>query len=323
MKQILHLYYLDKSKRESAKDFFRERGMELHYDMSSVTNDKVEGLFVGAHELTASYLSLFPKLKAIQVLGQFIDLIDLDYCEKHGIKVLLSSDPKGHIIAEHAIGLALAGLRNFIVADKSVRGGYNGGDSLIVEATEVNGFDNWPNIKARSLYGSNVSIIGLGAVGLEILRRLKPFGCEIFYYKRNRFSEKLEQQLEIKFGELPDLLSKSDLIFFQLPYTEGTAGLISKDYLSKIKFGSVVVNCGRAGVVDEAAFIEMVAKNHISFAGLDVFWQEPISANHPLCHLSNTLLTPHMAEIVTNGPDVAQLRKNAMESLINFLEKAH
>lgn len=315
---LLHLYYLDPSKQAAVSELFRRVGVSVCFERGGMNPSEVDILLIGAHELNAADLGLFPRLRFIQVLGKDGGLIDREYCEQHGIIVSETSAPKGHVIAEHAIGMALYGLRQFSLADQKVRQGAGRGGFEEVDATETHGCDNWPGIASRCLYGSEVGIVGMGAVGLELLKRLRAFDCSVHYYKRARYSHAAEKRLGLSFLDIDAILSRCEVLFFQLPATDQTVGMISADRMMALQPGCVVVNCGRASVFDEAAMIDALQQKRIGFAGLDVFWREPLPSGHPLCAMDHVLLTPHMAEQLSDGPDVSQLRQEAMQCILRW-----
>lgn len=318
---ILHLYYLDPGKRSATIQYFADAKHTLVFDLEELPADQIDALFVGAQELTATDLAQFPNLKCIQVLGQRTELIDSDYCQANHIQLLTTNAPKGHIIAEHALGLALSGLRNFNEADRLVRAGFNPDQMSTVNATETAGADNWPQVRSRTLFGAKVGIVGLGTIGLELLHRLQAFGCQISYFRRTPFCQATNDRLGIQSLPLNQLLTASDVLFFHLPHAESTIGLIDAAMISLIPKGTILINCGRAAVFEESALMAAIQSQHIGFAGLDVFWQEPLPTSHPLCQTPNVTLTPHMAEMADNQPDPALLRREAMDRLIQALQR--
>ncbi len=318
--KLLHLYYIAPEKRPAVIEKFKVNNIDVYFAEDNYDAASINLLLIGSHEVNKSTLKLYPNLQIIQIIGHDSGLIDRDLCREKGIKVSQTTLPKGHIIAEHAIGLAISGLRNFTLADQLVRLEYNPQKMPTVTATEVNGADNWPVIEAKSLYGSKVGIVGLGAVGLELLKRLKVFGCEVSYFKRDKFSPETESRLKITYKALNELLQTSDILFFQLPYNEQTKRMITSKELQLLKPSAIIINCGRAAIFDECDLMYALAADELKFAGLDVFWQEPLPKGHPICRLPNVILTPHMAEIDSGGPDVSQLRQEAMQLLTDFAQ---
>jgi len=313
---LLHLYYLAPSKRASVEQLMAQANIDVKFSQSDISPAKVDALFVGAHELSSAILNQFKQLKVIQVLGTNTALIDLEYCHSNGITVLRSQEPRGHLIAEHAISLALSCIRRLPQADIAVRNWQMNDDFPTVKASETQGYDNWPRIQPQSLFDSTVGILGAGTIALEIIQRLHAFGCDINYHKRTHFSSNVEQKLGINYLTLEQILTNSDILFVQLPLTDSTRSLINSENIHLLKHGAIIVNCGRAAVIDETTFMQAIENKQIGYAGLDVFWHEPLPAEHALTKNNNVILTPHMAEI--GGRDVSLLRKEALEQLITF-----
>lgn len=314
---FLHLYYLDPSKRADVVSKMNAAGFDVFFSPVDIPPENVHAMLVGADELQADKLQSYSGLKVIQVLGDSTALIDTEYCEQAGIKLLTTQGPRGHLIAEHAIGLALSLLRRFRVADQAVRNGDNPAGHDTVETKEAQGCDNWPEIEPQTLFCSTVGILGAGSIGLEIAQRLRPFGCEINYYKRTTYSESTEKKLGISSLPFEQILVTSDVLFVQLPLNKSTRSLINSDNISLLKRGVIVINCGRAAVLEEVAFMSALSSRRIAYAGLDVFWHEPLPVEHPLCSNDRVLLTPHMAEV--GGREVHLLRQEALDQIIDSI----
>lgn len=315
---LLHLYYLDSAKQELVKKQMQPAGFDVYFSLQDIAPQNVDALLVGAHELTAETLSCFEKLQVIQVLGTNTSLIDLDYCQACNIQIFTGKEPRGHLIAEHAISLALALIRRLPQADTAVKNWKKNCDYPCVTATEITGYDNWPKIKPQSLFSSNVGILGAGAIALELIQRLQAFGCTINYNKRTPYSKSVDKKLGIHYQTFEDILTNSDVLFLQLPLNDSTRTLINKKNIALLKNNIIIINCGRAGVVDEEAFIAALESGHIGYAGLDVFWQEPQPAEHVICQSERVILTPHMAEV--GGRDASLLRKEALNQLTYYFK---
>ena len=99
------------------------------------------------------------------------------------------------------------------------------------------------------------------------------------------------------FAELNELLSKSDVVSIHVPLTKKTRHLVGAAEFSLMKTDAILINASRGGVVDEAALVKALQNNKIAGAGLDVFSEEPVPADHPLLKLENCILTPHTAAL--------------------------
>jgi phosphoglycerate dehydrogenase-like enzyme len=153
--------------------------------------------------------------------------------------------------------------------------------------------DVWRN--SVTLANQTVGIIGLGAIGTEVAKRLAAFGCRILYHKPNRLPEASERALGVEFCSLPDLLRQADIVTLHCPLTAATRGLIGPDELAIMKEGAILINAARGGVVCEPALVHALKAGRLRGAAVDVFDVEPIAPDHALIGLPNVLLTPHCA----------------------------
>lgn len=140
--------------------------------------------------------------------------------------------------------------------------------------------------------GKVVGILGLGGIGRNILKKLKPFGFEKFiYHNRRRLSEDLEDGAE--YVSFDELLKQSDIISINIPLNPKTKHFFNEEIFQKVKKGVIIINTARGGVIDETAFIKYLKNGTIKAAGLDVLENEP-NINQELVQLPNVLALPHM-----------------------------
>ncbi len=136
-------------------------------------------------------------------------------------------------------------------------------------------------------------IIGLGAIGRSVGTIAKTFGAEVSYYSssgRNRSDE-------FQRCNLDDLLKESDIISIHAPLNEATSNLLDYEQLLTCKAGTIILNLGRGGIINEEAVAKIVDEKELYF-GLDCLEKEPMKANHPLLHVSHLerlYITPHIA----------------------------
>jgi phosphoglycerate dehydrogenase-like enzyme len=177
-----------------------------------------------------------------------------------------------------------------------------------------------------TLEGARVLILGMGAIGVEIARRLQPFGCVV---------EGVANSAGIRDGftthalsDLDQLLPHFDAFVLALPDTPETQGILSRDRLNRLNPRAWVVNIGRGSAIDEDALCDVLEAGRIGGAALDVVTREPLSESSRLWRIPNCILTPHVAG---GGPNWARkaealLRRNAQrfvsgESLENIVSR--
>jgi len=147
--------------------------------------------------------------------------------------------------------------------------------------------------KGPTLNGKRLGLVGFGAIGRETAKRALALTLEVVAY--DPFVKQDQVTMPVTLVDLPELMQTSDFISVHLPVTPGTRGLISKDMLALMKPTSYLINTARAAVLDYDKLIDMLQKNEIMGAGLDVYPMEPLTDESPLLDLDNVVLTPHIA----------------------------
>jgi len=236
--------------------------------------------FVMAAPMPRELLAEASRLRLIQKLGAGLDRIDLDYCRERGIGVARLQAGNSVPVAEHTILLMLATYWQLPQVDRRTRAG------------------NWNKEEARgthrSLQHKKIGLVGLGAIGKEVARRLRAFNVDILYYDPIRATADVERTLGVTYADLDTLVHKADIVSLHLPLMPQTKNIIDAKRIAAMKTGAVLINCARGGLVDEAALAEALKAGRLSGAGIDAFSQEPPVGN-PLLELDNTVVTPHLA----------------------------
>jgi len=133
----------------------------------------------------------------------------------------------------------------------------------------------------------------MGNIGSKVAEISQSFEMDVLYYNRSRNYE-VENKLGAEFVELDELLSRSDFVSLHVPLTEETEEMIGREELEKMSEDSYLINTARGEVVDEEALIEVLKKDGIAGAGIDVYADEPHGANPGYYELENVVLTPHL-----------------------------
>ena len=163
------------------------------------------------------------------------------------------------------------------------------------------------------LDGKKVGIIGLGDIGSNLARKVKAFDCEVVYYSTSGKNS----NNEYKRVELDELLSTCDIISIHCPLNENTKNLLNYENMKNIKDGSILLNLGRGGIINEADLAKIIDEKEI-YCGIDVVFVEPILESNPLLRVKNKqrlLLTPHIgwASIEARTKLVSMVAKNIEE----------
>ena len=144
------------------------------------------------------------------------------------------------------------------------------------------------------LKGKTLGLIGVGTIGSEIAERAGAFGTKVIAVRRraDRGSVVGVEQI-LPAAELPTLLEQSDVVVIAAPLTMETEKLIGAPELARMKKGAVLINVGRARIIDHVALVDALRSGHLGGASLDVFHKEPLPSDDPLWTFPNVILTPH------------------------------
>ena len=268
---------------------------EIAGDLERLTPDaaaRVRGMAITYNSVRgdARTLALFPKLEIVSTFGVGYDHVDAAFARDHDIMVTNTPDVLTEEVADIAMGLLIATLREFIKADRYLRSGL------------------WLNqqypLSAGSLRDRTVGVVGMGRIGQAIARRLDAFKVPVVYHTRNPVAG-------LSYRHYPDLIGMAnavDTLVVIVPGGAGTAKMINADVMKALGPRGVIINVARGTVVDEQALIEALKSGTILAAGLDVFEREP-NVPDELKAMQNVVLLPHIgsASVVT---------RNAMDQLV-------
>lgn len=236
--------------------------------------------------------------------------VDHDAIAKAGLELSYTPGRNRVAVAEFNIGLMIAATRHLALSSTGLQKGEHLGDPVddIYNVPDVKNV-TWGPLDENhpftdygigfELYGKTLGIAGYGAIGREVAVRAMAFGMDVIAYDPYCPAEKIEAD-GAKAVDLDTMLSQSDIVSIHLPVVPSTKGIVNKDWFSKMKKTAYVINTARAYVIDQKDFVEALQNKTIAGAAVDVFWQEPIPANHPLLSMRNVTLTPHMAGLTTD-----------------------
>jgi phosphoglycerate dehydrogenase-like enzyme len=222
-------------------------------------------------------------------------------------------------IAEHVLGVTIALARKLPVALRAQI-------AHRWAQEELEGAD----VDVRTLQGQRMGIVGLGAIGLELVKIAAPFGFRISAIRR-RVDAPAPPGVDAVWppDRLLDLLAQSDVVVLAAPHTPETRHLIGRRELDAFKRGALLVNIARGKLVDDEAVIEALRDGRLGGAALDVFSQEPLPASSPYWDLPNVIVTPHTSGAMRDywTPLVALFAENLRrfekgEALLNIVDKA-
>jgi glyoxylate reductase len=237
-------------------------------------------ILVGSAKINAELLDKAPNLKVVSRFGVGYDAVDVQECTKRKIYVTHTPGVLSSGVADHTWALILGFMRNIPEADKYVRTSWGKGGKYISFGWEME--------------GKILGFLGLGRIGVEVLKRSKGFNTINQYYDILR-NEVLENQYGVKYVSFDELLKTSDIITIHVPLLPSTRHLLGEKEFKKMKKSAVVINTSRGPVIDEKAMMNALKEGLIRGAALDVFEQEPTPLDNPLLKLDNAIFTPHYA----------------------------
>jgi len=263
------------------------------YELSSAREDDVvaRGLdeawavIAGSEPYTRGVLEALPDLKAILRWGTGSDAIDVAAATDAGVAVLTTPAVNAEAVADMALALMLACIRRLSELDAIVRSG------------------EWRRLgPTRDLAGATVGVVGLGAIGRAVTRRLRGFGCHVLALEPNPDLE-FCQKYGVHLVDLDAMLPQIDVLTLHVPLTESTRGLLGARELALLPHHAVLVNTARGELIDQPALSAALADGRIAAAGLDVFEHEPPSPADPILSLPNTVLSGHISSYTELGLD--------------------
>jgi D-3-phosphoglycerate dehydrogenase len=243
----------------------------------SELHDRLRGARVvlnGHTTMDAGILAAAPLLRSIVFLGTGASsYVDMTEAARRGIAVRVVRNYGDRTIAEHAFGLLLAAARDFARMDRDIRAG------------------RWDAREGVELAGKTLGVVGVGAVGAEMVRIAAAFGMRVVAWNRSTIAAGLPCETM----PLDELLAAADAVSIHLALTQQTQGFLDASRISRMKPGVLLVNVARGALFDEAALIEALRSGQIRHAALDVFSTEPLPTSHPLAALPNVTLSAHAA----------------------------
>ncbi len=239
----------------------------------------------GSEPYTRSVFAAAPELKAVLRWGTGSDAIDLAAATDAGVAVVTTPGVNAEAVADMALTLMLACIRRLPALDEAVR----------TATWRANG-------PTRDLAGATVGVVGLGAVGRAVTRRLRAFGCRVLAlepYPDQGFCA----EHEVELSDLETMLPHLDVLTLHAPATPGSRGLIGTAELSALPGHAVLINTARGELVDQAALVRALHDGQIAAAGLDVFEQEPVPRDDPILGAPNTIFSGHISSYTELGLD--------------------
>ena len=292
---------------QSGVDALKQNGFEVITNkvpqenlISYINENQVAVLLVrSATQVTKEVIDSCPSIKIIGRGGVGMDNIEVEYAKSKGISVINTPAASSGSVAELVFSHLFSGVRFLQDSNRKMPVSGNTEFAKLKKNYE----------KGIELRGKTIGIVGIGRIGQEVAKI--AFGLGMNVKAADAFIENVEIILDfpnnqsisipVKTEPLENVLNESDFVTLHVPAQKNGA-LLGKEEFAKMKDGVAVVNCARGGVIDEEALIEALDSGKVSFAGLDVFVNEPTPSEKVLSH-PKISLTPHIGAATQEAQD--------------------
>lgn len=288
---------------------FTQAGVEykrLHCKSQEDVIEQCQGAVVILNQYVRIDENIFkniPSLKLVVRYGVGVDNVNLEHATKYGVQVTNVPDYGMHEVADQALALMMALVRNIHYLDKRVHEG-------VWDYREV--------IPIRRLSECTVGVVGLGRIGTAFANRAASLGAKIIGYDKafgkpeRKFPGFVEQK-----NSLEEMLEQADIVSLHCDLNELSQRMMSNERFAKMREGSYLINTARGGLVDEEALVNALKSGKLKGAGLDVTFKEPIPKDSPLLTLNNVVITPHSGWYSVEA--AIELKRKCAEDAVNFI----
>jgi len=283
---------------------------------------EIAGAFATS-KINASVIQSLPGLKFIAALSTGYDNIDLAACAARG--VLVSNVPAygENTVAEFAFGLILELSRKICESHDRVK---------------IEGSFRLDGLRGFDLGGKTIGVVGTGHIGRHMIRIAKGFNMNVLAFDAQP-DEAYAKEAGITYLPLNDLLSRSDIITFHVPYMPATHHLLSKDNIGLVKRGAYIINTARGAIIETDALVKALKEGHIGGAGLDVLEEEgmiidelellsddrtvghdlkTVLEDHTLIDMPNVVVTPHNA--FNTKEAITRMLEAAIDNVVAYVK---
>lgn len=257
-----------------------------------------DAIIVGLESIDDEVLDNCSNLKIISKYGVGLNNIDLDACKKRNIAIGWTGGVNKLSVAEMTLGYMLMLMRNLFITSNELKNGL------------------WNKSGGFQLSEKKIGIIGVGHIGKEVIRLLKPFNCEIYvndiinqdvYYKENALNETSKEEI----------FKICDIVTIHTPYDNITKEMVNLEVFKMMKKSSFLINSARGGIINEDDLKYALQNNLICGAAMDAYIKEPPTDTELLC-LPNLICTPHIGGNAKEA--VESMGMSAIKHLVEFFK---
>jgi D-3-phosphoglycerate dehydrogenase len=231
-------------------------------------------LIVRSEKVTAEVIDALPQLKVIVRAGAGYNTIDIKYARSRGVDVMNTPGANANAVAEEVVALMLADARHLVPADISCRAG------------------KWEkkHFMGREITGKTVGIVGFGAIGQLVAKRLSGFDVELLAYDPF-LKDKSARDLGAEPVDMAVIFERADYISLHMPENDETRGIINRELISTMKEGATLINCARAGILNEDDFRALKEEKNLRLLN-DVYPKDE-AGDKPIADIADIML-PHL-----------------------------
>lgn len=257
-----------------------------------------DAVILGTEVFNQHVIDHADQLKIVSRYGVGLDKVDTAYLEEKGIALRVAKYANTNSVADHAVGLMLSVAHNITRCDAKIRAHI------------------WEKPVGKDLYQSTVGIIGLGAIGKAVARRLRGFDCRILAFD-SFYDEDFLKEYQIEKASLEDIITTSDFITLHVPALPQFTPLLDKEAFAKMKQDVVIINTARAKLIDADALYDALHTQRIYGYGSDVHFMEP-GFDEELIHNEHTVLTPHIA--ASSAHAIQLMSDIAVDNILEYFD---
>lgn len=253
--------------------------LETNNPLTADQLEDFDALILLAHRFAATSVPKSGRLTVVARFGVGYDTVDVEACTANDIALVITPEGVRRPVAVSIVTFMLALTGKMLVKDKLAR---MGGPGFAARGEHM----------GVGLVGRTFGSLGVGNIGAETFRMLKPFDMQ--FIAHDPFADPAVcQELGIELVSIEDLFARADVLSISCPLTTDTHHIVNAERLSMMKPTSYLINTARGPIVDQAALTKFLQERRIAGAGLDVFEVEPPDPNDPLLALDNVILAPH------------------------------
>ncbi|XP_041463477.1 probable 2-ketogluconate reductase [Lytechinus variegatus] len=248
-------------------------------------------------EINEEFLRKSRNLKALVTISTGISHIDIPLLRKFNVKVYSVS---GSVTAETT---ADQGFLLMMMASRRIMEFVEVAKTYTGSSVEEEASTSWEvplRLIGHDVHHATLGIVGMGWIGFEVAKRAKGFQMKVLYHNRHRRDDDVEVGATYC-PTLEDLLPHVDYLMLTPPLTEETRGMMGRDQMKLMKASAIIINVSRGPIIVTDDLVQALKDGTIGGAALDVTDPEPLPINHPLLHMPNVIISPHVGMYTREG----------------------